>query len=396
LKKAKTKKKKWLYRDALFSSLLSLIAFALLSVMMLSTSYFNPLIHTLKDFSFLDVFYEGNFVNETQISGDIVLINVEDYDRKNLALLIETINNNNPQVIGVDLIFKEKKINENDSLLAKALSYPKVITTYINRDNKTLGNAAIFKSPDQASGFVNFDAEGQAGVVRKIQGVQNRNGKLVYAFTSQIIRNYNEGAIWLENELEKSLISKRRIKYYGHYKDFEHYNGTDFLTMDNKSVIEGKLVLLGYLGSPLGDVYDVEDKHFTPLNKNPSGKGIPDMYGLTIHANVLNMMLLNDFFVEIGLVGEGLLILLFTYLASLYFIWLDRKLKISYRTVRKLVLFVFAFLFVGLCLWLFRKDIVIEPTLLIMITIFSAGFVKYYKHLVRYINTKRKFKTYLK
>ncbi len=363
---------------------------------MLSTSYFNPLIHTLKDFSFLDIFYEGNFENNKAISEEIILINVEDYNRKQLTYLIEAINIEDPQVIGVDLIFLENQNNEDDSLLASALSNAKVVTTFINRENETLGNAAIFKSAQQVSGFVNFDAEGQVGVVRKIQGIQNINGEQTYAFTSQIIRKYNNGKIWHDNALEKRLTSKRRIKYYGNYQDFKHFNASDFINLDDKTIVKDKLVLLGYLGNPLGSIYDVEDKHFTPLNKNPSGKGIPDMYGLSIHANTLNMMLLDDFFIEIGLLGEALLIFVFTYLASIYFIWLDRKLKISYRTVRKFVLFAFAFLFVGLCLWLFRQNIVIEPTLLIMITIFSAGFVKYYKHLVRYIKTKRKFKSYLK
>lgn len=354
------------------------------------------MLHTIKDFSFLDIFYQGSFINSNRITDKIVLINIEDYNREQLAQLLATINEQNPQVVGVDVIFQKNQTDFQDELLKKALSNSNVVTTYIKRQDKTIGNAPIFKSVQEVSGFVNFDAEAQTGVVRKIQIIQFRNEEKKYAFTGQIAKKYKNGKFWRTNNLEKRLAKRRRIKYYGYYRDFTHYNASDFMKLKNKSIINEKIVLLGYLGNPLGNIYDVEDKHFTPLNKNPSGKGIPDMYGLTIHANILNMILLDDFFVEMGLIGEGILIFLFAYFASLYFIWLDRKLKISYRTVRKLVLFAFAFLFVGICIWFFHQNLVVEPTLLIMTTIFSAGFVKYYKHLVRYIKTKRKFKSYIK
>lgn len=395
MKKIKNKTK-WLFRDALLSSLLSLVAFAALSVTMLSTSYFNPLVHTLKDFSFLDIFYQGSFEQGKKISNEIILINIEDYGRRELAELVQLINAQAPQVIGIDVIFQKNKTDAADLLLANALSRPNIVTTYIDNPDEIISNASIFKSVQQVSGFVNFDADVQTGVVRKIQAIKVDGEEKKYAFAGQIIKKYQSGKLWKANQLEDRLAKRRRIKYYGAYKDFIHFNAGEFIGLKEKSIITDKIVLLGYLGSPLGNIYDIEDKHFTPLNQNPSGKGIPDMYGLTIHANILNMILLDDFFIEFGRLGQGILIFIFAYLASLYFIWLDRKLKISYRTVRKLVLFAFAFLFVGLCVRLFNLNLVVEPTLLIMTTIFSAGFVKYYKHLVRYIKTKRKFKSYIK
>jgi len=48
--------------------------------------------------------------------------------------------------------------------------------------------------------------------------------------------------------------------------------------------------------------------------------------------------------------------------------------------------------------WLFRLDVVMMPSLIIVGIILAGSYFKYYKHLTRYLKTKsnRKWKTYLK
>jgi len=395
IRKKKKKKLKWLFRDALFCTVLSLMAFTILANFILSTSFFNPLLHSVKDFSFLDAYYSNNFSKKTEIDTTIVLVNIGDLDRKDIARLIEKISEQKPAIIALDIIFKEVGQKEIDSALLSALLNANVVMPYIHYRDSIHDYGKI--SPIQtAKGYVNLTNVQPTEVIRGFEGIHTSNGGNAYALSSQVVRQYQKGFLWNSNEYSKKLRYERRIRFYGHYKDFLHFEGVDFLTNKTIPSLTNKIVLIGYAGHPAGNPYDVEDKHFTPLNPHPLGKGIPDMFGLTIHANIINMLLNNDFFWELGILGQSCLIFLCCYLVSLYLIWLDRKLKISFRTVRKLILLVFAILLVGVCLWLFGLNIAIEPTLIVIATIFTAGFVKYYKHLVRYIKTKRKFKSYIK
>lgn len=394
-KKKKKGKLKWLLRDALFSSLLSLSVFALLANLILSTSYFNPLLHSLKDFSFLDAYYSGNFAGKGKIDSTLVLVNIGNLNRQGIANLIEEIHRQQPAVLGIDVLFKGREGFKADSALLKAISKGNTVLPFVHSPDSIDFFGDII--PLEAKmGYVNLTSIAPTEVIRGFVGVHLSDKQKVYALSSQMIRQYQKGRLWNTNEYSKKLLLERRIKFYGHYDDFIHFRGDDLLSGTAKPNLKDKIVLVGHAGHPPNSPYDIEDKHFTPLNPHPLGKGVPDMFGVTIHANIVNMLLQNDFFKELGFVGEGILIFLCSYLASLYLIWLDRKLKISYRTVRKFILFLFAVLFIGLCLWLFGKNVVVEPTMIIITTIFSAGFVKYYKHLVRYIKTRRKFKSYIK
>jgi CHASE2 domain-containing sensor protein len=352
-------------------------------------------LHSVKDFSFLDAYYSGNFSGKGKIDSTMVLVNIGNLNRQGIAHLIETIHQQQPAVLGIDILFKESESAKVDSALLRAMEKGNIVLPFIHSPEESDILSSITPLGAQM-GYVNLTSTAPNEVIRGFIGVQSSNNDKVYAWASQVIRQYQKGRLWKVNGYSLKLLFERRIKFYGHFNDFVHIEGEKILSGSKQPSLKNKIVLVGYAGHPPGNPYDVEDKHFTPLNTHPLGKGVPDMFGITIHANIVNMLLQNDFFWELSFVGQGLLIFLFSYLACLYLIWLDRKLKISYRTVRKFVLFVFAVLFVGLCLWLFGKNVVIEPTLIIIATIFSAGFVKYYKHLVRYIKTKRKFKSYLK
>ena len=60
------------------------------------------------------------------------------------------------------------------------------------------------------------------------------------------------------------------------------------------SVFDGKIVILGYLGKDLNDT-SWDDKLYTPLNMEYAGRTNPDMYGVVVHANILSMILNNNF-----------------------------------------------------------------------------------------------------
>ncbi|WP_405385016.1 CHASE2 domain-containing protein [Maribacter sp. LLG6340-A2] len=394
-KKKKKKLSKWiLMRDGLFSTLLSLLCCYLLSLLFFNTSFFNPLSKALQDFSFLDVYYAERLNAEEKVNPDIFLINVEHKNRYELGLVMQKLLKENPKVIGFDVVLKDFNRTKADTLLAKQLNNKKVVGSTIITHDQEISNHPFFRCA-QKPGFVNFNFDGTSAVVREFESEVHKFKSTHQSFALSIAKLYLSNKEWKQRKLNQELKGSKVINYQGNLNGFFHFTIDDFMALEDISFINDKIVLLGYLGTPTGNIYDVEDKHFTPLNEITAGKSIPDMYGLVIHANIIAMILNNGFMHEVSKITLLLLTFIFSFLASIYFIWLSKRLKISYRTVRKGVLFLFAILLVWFTLMLFKKGIVIKSAPIIAVTVFSAGFIKFYKHLVRFINTKIKFKSYL-
>ncbi|PIB28824.1 hypothetical protein BFP77_09350 [Maribacter sp. 4U21] len=394
-KKKKKLSRYILLRDGFISTVLSLSACYLISWLFFNISFFNPISKALQDFSFLDVYYAEKLDEEKPINPNIILVNIENESRAKIAQALHQILKADPKVVGFDIILKDFKKTQEDSALAKYLKNEKVITAVILQEEQTISNHPFFRVKN-APGFVNFNFETQNAVIREYSAEKKFSKKTFSSFSNQIAKKFLSKKKWKKMMLSEKQIVPRVINYQGNLEHFMNFNTKEFMDLENKDIVKDKIVLLGYLGSPTGNTFDVEDKHFTPLNKVTAGKSIPDMHGMVIHANIIAMILSNDFMFKVPRTWIFLLTFLFSFLASIYLIWLDRRLKISYRTVRKAVLFVFAVLMVWISLVFFKYGIVLKTTLIIAVTVFSAGFVKYYKHLVRYVNTKRKFRSYLK
>src|SRR5262249_51796170 len=81
----------------------------------------------------------------------------------------------------------------------------------------------------------------------------------------------------------------------------------------DSSRLRDKIVLFGYLGTEpaMRDSnawpYTIdEDRLFTPLNDRLSGRSYPDMYGVLVHANILRMMLQEDYITVVPVWGVWL------------------------------------------------------------------------------------------
>ncbi len=65
----------------------------------------------------------------------------------------------------------------------------------------------------------------------------------------------------------------------------------------NPEEIRDRIVLMGYLGEYLGDP-SADEKFFTPLNTQMSGRSNPDSFGLVVNANIISQILDQDYIVE--------------------------------------------------------------------------------------------------
>jgi CHASE2 domain-containing sensor protein len=91
------------------------------------------------------------------------------------------------------------------------------------------------------------------------------------------------------------------------------------------SLFEDKIVMMGYMGDFLG-APAWEDKFFTPLNKRVAGRANPDMFGLVLHANVVSMILNEDYINETPAWLEYVIAFVVCVLTVFLFIFIDKNL----------------------------------------------------------------------
>lgn len=390
-------KTKLLIRDAFFSSILSCFIILILVLLVFNIRFFNPLHKALVDFNFLDVYYAEKFHDTTKVNQDIILINVEKKNRLEIAQLLQAVVDGQPKTIGVDIIFKDKKENIfADSLLANLLQENNIITAYDIEKRAVVYNNPYFGN-GVGSGYVDFNFDDKSSVIREFDGKINLDNKEHYSFASAIAKHYLKDK-WKEYNYDNKLNKSHTIKYIGNYSSFQHLDYEDFNEYETKSILKDKIVILGYLGSPTGSPTDIGDKFFTPLNSIIAGRSDADMYGITIHANITNMLIKNDFMSTISNFWYFVITVFCMFFATMFYMKINKHYKISYRTRKRLFQFGISIIILSLTFWLFGNNIVLKPAPIIVGIVLAGTYFKYYKHLTRYLKTKtnKKWKTYLK
>lgn len=390
------KKTKLLLRDAFLSTILSSIILLILSIVFFNIRFFNPLHKAFSDFSFLDVFYAEKFNNTDKINSDIILVNIENHDREVIANLLNAILKEDPKVVGFDIILEERpEKTKTDTFLAQLLQNKKVVTSFEASNDSLIFNDSFFKTTHQ-SGFVNFNFKTNTAVIREFIGKKKFNSTSQSSFATAIAKKYLSKKQWKKYDYDDELKEQQTIKYSGNYNAFPHLNLDDFFMNEDKPIFKNKIVIMGYVGSPTGNQFDIQDKFFTPLNPTIAGKSDADMFGSVIHANITNMLIKNDLMHKTSVFWMSVITFICMYLSTILYMKWSKMYRISYRTRKQVYQFIFAIVLFALVIWLFKNDIIMSPFPILIGIIIAGSYFKYYKHLTRYINTKRKWKTYLK
>lgn len=99
------------------------LTLGLLSLIFFNISVFDFIEDAFDDFSYLDLIQSKNIFKYDKVNSDIILVNIENRDREELAFLIEHLANQSPKVIGIDAVFREKRDAYKDSVLASTIKY---------------------------------------------------------------------------------------------------------------------------------------------------------------------------------------------------------------------------------------------------------------------------------
>ncbi|MBI3218955.1 MAG: CHASE2 domain-containing protein [Bacteroidetes bacterium] len=271
----------------------------LLSLIALKIDFLNPFVQSLRDFEMTDVIFSK--LHPTDLADtNIVIVNIGNLPRPDIARQIERIYAQNPKVIGLDAFFMKEKKPELDSLLVTAISRSRdkiIMASRLHYNDSTETFDSCLRSHPKflaATGFANVVTEEAQGhkTIRSFSPKEIIHSVVENSFAVAIAKKYDsistEGFIRRNNSLED-------INFRGNYQHFYTFDASECLdTSINLSVMKGKIVLLGYMGESLSQL-SLEDVFFTPLNPRPAGRALPDMYGIVVHANIISMILKSEY-----------------------------------------------------------------------------------------------------
>lgn len=348
---------------------------------------FDPIGEALSDVEFTDIAF-SRIRKDPKGDTNIVLINIGELDRAGIGRQIEIITKYRPRVIGIDAFFNERSADTlGDMMLSNAIANaPNVVLVTKLLQTTALQNTAmgkdIYDSLERSGpffrgsareGFANLETEAvrqeDFKTCRRFPPSRSVNGEELKAFSVMATRLHSPEKTdrFLAREHAWEIINYRgnAADYFGRTRFPTVFSALDFDDVLNENfvpeMIEGKIVLFGYMGKSFFDT-SWDDKFFTPLNKAYAGKTNPDTYGVVIHANIISMILSEDY---IGALGDNqafLLAIVLCLLNVILFNVIYHRLSNWYDGVTKLLqmaeILIFMFLMVMIFDWYnFKLDL---------------------------------------
>lgn len=272
---------------------------------------FDPIGDAISDVEFTDLVF-SELREVPQPDTNIVIVNIGELNRSQIAAQIEILNRYKPKVIAVDGFFAGEKDSLGDVLLTTALQKvnrlvlasqaiynpeeEKFDSLFTSHPNFSYGQTGI------ANLFTDVEEQHQYKVCRSFPAFLEVNGEKMPSFAltvAEIFDSAKVAAFYEFNHDLKTIINYRgNLMDYGQTKLGTRYYGLDADQVLNESftedLIKNKIVLMGYTGKNFNDK-SWEDKFYTPLNTKYAGRSNPDTFGVVIHANVISMILNEDY-----------------------------------------------------------------------------------------------------
>ena len=242
----------------------TLLAFCIIGVLAgiaLNTVFLDPAARVIDSFAMSDVYYQIlQETGEPDENSDIVIVDMSElHKRQDLARLLDEIEEGEPKVVGVDIVFeglKEDSIGD-EMIWDVAGKYDNIVFSFRlvdYRDDDTGYVDAVhsfFAEPlEVEEGFTNMQRELYGGMKRVISIGKKYQGKIVPSFITKVVNGYlGKDAVAIED------------------KDMTiNYTPTCFTVIpfdsvkSQSAILKDRLVLLGAMK-------EETDTHYTPLGK---------------------------------------------------------------------------------------------------------------------------------
>lgn len=338
-------------------------------------SFLNPIETALADFEMTDIVFSGGIRETPAIDTNIVLVNFGNLSRRGIAREIEIIAAHKPKVVGIDCSFRVLKNEEDDSLLAEAMSKIDNLVLYSKLDFTknsltdefdTLLNCHPKFAQYGSSGFCNLITPGVEEYLtcRTFKPVDSVRGHIENAFAIEIANHVDPGKTekFLARKKDVEIINFRGNKDYFYSLDVTdllgHDDGSGFIQEPELNIsLKDKIVIMGFMGENFGPASDLtrEDKFHTPINKNYAGKAYPDMFGVVVHANIVAMVLNDTPINAMSEWGSLLLAVFLCYLNVIFFFYIHDYYPSWYDLVVKTMQVLEVLLILGAAVIIYGK-----------------------------------------
>lgn len=371
-----------LLKESFFSTLFSSVIALFFYFIAVNISALDPFEKAFKDFRFTDLYYSNKFY-KPEYSSQIIIVNVGHHDRSTIAFGIEKIAAHKPAVIGVDIVFRDQREPESDMILKEAFLNPSIVSAYYIDEGKSKGNHTYFSSPSNYSGFINFDNYEQDGVIREFLGVQGNN----YSFPVQVALKAKAIS---PDDVNDQLSESLPIRYTGNTDDFLKFDLDEIIASDSIPALNNSIVLMGYLGQ---NEFDIEDKHYTPLNPRYVGKSIPDMHGVVIHANIIKMLTQDKFLMKIPKIISYFVAFLICWLLTFLIMLLHKRNELVADVVVKVLQLLLVIIIVYFAVLMLHRNIYILVTPILLLAVLGLELIPFYNYFRAYLSKRFQWKS---
>jgi CHASE2 domain-containing sensor protein len=350
--------KKAVILDSVFGTIfiISLILLIQLLRFIGEFSLLDPIGDAIGDVEMTDVVF-SEIRENPPVDRNIVLVNIGQLSRREIAQELEIINQFDPAVVGIDGYFwNPKEDSLGDILLNRALS---------NIEYLVMGSKLIYNEKTDAydslrvsnslfnighHGFSNLVtnalSQDHFKVCRSFLSKKEIHKNEEVAFSVKLCQLFDDAKAnkFLERNNEYEIINYRgNVMGFGQTKFGGRYSALDVSDVFQKrftpDFIKGKIVLFGYMGDNFDD-QSWEDKFYTPLNVKYAGRSNPDMFGVVIHANIVSMILAEDYIGKQGQFSSIVTALTICFLTVLLFTYIYRKIPKWYDGLTKSIQFI--------------------------------------------------------
>jgi CHASE2 domain-containing sensor protein len=335
-------------------------------------SAFDPISQALQDFELTDYAFSKLRPDPT-VDERIIIVNLAP-SRREMAQQLQVISQYKPKVIGIDSYFDcegnlrdsincpQLKDTLGNLLLSSAIADAGnvVLVSKLLQKRKTADAAIIdqYDSIEYSDPIFKDNARRNCFANLVTDAVYQEDVKLCRVFIPKVVVDKKDEyafAVGMAMEYDsvktKEFLSRNNeeeiVNYRGNVeiqdvrlrslknKDLgtTNFNGM-FYAVDWDKLLAGevaadlfkdRIVILGFMGDYFGDP-SWNDKYFTPLNKKVAGRANPDMFGVVVHANILAMILNEDYVNQLADWQKYFIAFLVCLLTAALFIFIDRKL----------------------------------------------------------------------
>ncbi len=365
------RKKIWI-ESFLATCLVYFIIWLFYSIISTSFEPFNFISKTIEETQLTDLYFSK--LSNNEVDTNIVLVNIGSLTRPGIALLVDKISRCNPKAIALDIFFSKEADTAGTAHLKSVISDARsklIMTAFYLEDSACLDPQYIY-FPGIDYGHSNFITNEERTLpVRSFYPSYKLKSEEIYSFAAETARK-------VYPEKFDQFVSRHDhlelINYKGDEHAFRNFSYEEILAMPDNvtTMLYDKIIIVGFLRAQNCDLEDMNDMFFTPVNKNIAGRSFPDMCGAVINANILSMILSEQYILQIPSWIVFIISFIIIYLHIMLFLYFASITPIWYFPASKFLQLVSVTIILLLVFILFKHTMILFTTKYLLIGLFFS------------------------